>query len=98
MPFVANFHTHTWRCDHASGDCLAYAKEAVAAGMRVLGFSDHTPLPDGTWDDMRMSMDQIAGYEAAVEGKTNGRTATPSTMMVRRRGRRRDRMRHHLPR
>jgi histidinol-phosphatase (PHP family) len=67
MPFAANFHTHTWRCDHASGDCLDYAKEAAAAGMRVLGFSDHTPLPDGRWGDMRMALDQIDGYEAAVE-------------------------------
>jgi histidinol phosphatase-like PHP family hydrolase len=65
MPFVANYHTHTYRCEHASGDCLDYAKVAAAAGLAILGFSDHTPLPDGRWDDMRMSLAQFDEYEAA---------------------------------
>jgi histidinol-phosphatase (PHP family) len=32
----------------------------------VLGFSDHTPLPDGRWADFRMGLDRLDEYEAAV--------------------------------
>lgn len=67
MPFTANYHTHTYRCDHASGDCLDYATIAARAGLAILGFSDHTPLPDGRWDDMRMSAGQLDEYEAAFD-------------------------------
>jgi histidinol-phosphatase (PHP family) len=75
MPFVANYHTHTFRCEHATGDCVEYAREAVAAGIVTLGFSDHTPLPDNKWSDMRMSMAQMEDYEAAVK---DARVAQPS--------------------
>ena len=67
MPFVANYHTHTFRCDHASGDCIDYAHIADRAGLKILGFSDHTPLPDDRWADMRMTMDQLDEYEIAVK-------------------------------
>ena len=69
MPFVANYHTHTYRCGHASGDCLDYARVGAAAGLEILGFSDHTPLPslpDSSWGEMRMAMDEIHEYEAAI--------------------------------
>ena len=67
MSFVANYHTHTFRCDHASGDCIDYAHIADRAGLKILGFSDHTPLPDDRWADMRMTMDQLDEYEIAVK-------------------------------
>jgi histidinol-phosphatase (PHP family) len=66
MPFTANYHTHTYRCDHAEGDAIDYARIAERAGMTILGFSDHTPLPDGRWDDMRMGVSQLDEYESAV--------------------------------
>jgi histidinol-phosphatase (PHP family) len=62
----ANLHTHTWRCQHASGDVIDYARVARAGGMTVLGMSDHAPLPDGRWDDHRMAMAQLDDYIAAV--------------------------------
>ena len=40
---LANYHTHTVRCQHASGDDRAYVETAIKNGMRVLGFSDHCP-------------------------------------------------------
>jgi histidinol-phosphatase (PHP family) len=64
--FRANYHTHTYRCGHASGDAPDYARIAAASGMQVLGFSDHTPLPDGRWQGWRMLLAQIDEYEAAV--------------------------------
>ena len=38
-----NYHTHTARCHHASGDDHEYVEAAIKAGMKVLGFSDHAP-------------------------------------------------------
>ena len=42
---LVNYHTHTWRCHHAEPDERAYIEAAIAAGVQVLGFSDHTPYP-----------------------------------------------------
>ena len=43
---IHNFHTHTYRCKHAAGDVADYCKAAVGFGMKTLGFSDHSALPD----------------------------------------------------
>ena len=48
---LRNYHTHTYRCKHADGDCCDYAKVAVEQAMEVLGFSDHTALPNGFWPE-----------------------------------------------
>lgn len=39
-----NFHTHTRRCHHAEGTEREYVEEAIKAGLKTLGFSDHTPF------------------------------------------------------
>lgn len=44
--FEANYHTHTKRCGHASGEDEDYIIEAIGHGFRYLGFSDHAMLPD----------------------------------------------------
>lgn len=61
---LKNYHTHTWRCNHAEPDERAYIESAIAAGIRVLGFSDHTPcpFPDGHNSWFRMTVDQAPGY------------------------------------
>lgn len=41
-----NFHTHTWRCGHATGDEREYVEVALAGGVREMGFSDHAPWID----------------------------------------------------
>ena len=40
-----NYHTHTKRCNHASGTDEEYVKEAIKANLKGLGFSDHVILP-----------------------------------------------------
>lgn len=45
MNYIANYHTHTYRCGHARGEDRAYVEEAIKAGIKILGFSDHTPMP-----------------------------------------------------
>jgi histidinol-phosphatase (PHP family) len=61
-----NLHTHTWRCRHAVGDAEEYIEEAALAGLAVLGFADHTALPDGRWPDIRMSLVELDGYARTV--------------------------------
>ena len=40
---IANYHTHTWRCNHAHGVEKQYIEKAIGQGLQILGFSDHTP-------------------------------------------------------
>ena len=42
---LINFHTHTSRCHHAEGGAEDYCAAAEQAGLRILGFSDHNPVP-----------------------------------------------------
>jgi len=63
---TAVYHTHTFRCKHATGEVIDYARAAAAAGLRRMGATDHTPVPDGRWDSVRMRLDELPGYEAAV--------------------------------
>jgi histidinol-phosphatase (PHP family) len=61
----ANFHTHTFRCKHASGSPRDYFKIAATQGCDALGFSDHCPYPqDGydTWDFSRMECAELPYY------------------------------------
>ncbi|MBQ7485412.1 MAG: histidinol-phosphatase [Oscillospiraceae bacterium] len=61
----ANYHTHTWRCNHAESDERAYIEAAIAGGMKILGFSDHTPYPGlASW--FRMEVGQAPEYFQTV--------------------------------
>lgn len=65
MPYAmtrSNAHTHTFRCNHASGHADDYCRSALQAGLSVLGFSDHTPLPDSRWPSVRMDLTELPGY------------------------------------
>lgn len=64
---MKNYHTHTFRCNHAEGDVRDYAREAVKQGLVVMGMTDHTPLPDDRWPGMRMSMSELPDYLRAIE-------------------------------
>ncbi len=75
MKINATYHAHTFRCHHASGDVKEYAAEAVRQGGRILGATDHTPMPDGRWAVARMTLAELPGYLAAIE---EARAAFPS--------------------
>lgn len=64
----ANYHSHTWRCGHAAGTEKEYVEQAIAAGLKVLGFSDHTPYPfhDGYVSTIRMKPGQLEDYVNTV--------------------------------
>lgn len=61
---IANYHTHTTRCMHAWGTEREYIEAAIKAGIQVLGFADHGPIPftDGYVSGMRMPMEDAKGY------------------------------------
>lgn len=62
------YHTHTARCHHASGEDEEYVKAAVRAGVRVLGFSDHAPMPypDGYVSYYKMTPDELEEYCSSI--------------------------------
>lgn len=64
----ANYHTHTYRCNHGYGDVPDYVRAAREAGLQTLGFSDHTPYPfkDGYYSNMRMWPRELPYYAASV--------------------------------
>lgn len=60
----ANYHTHTWRCNHATGKEEEYVISAIQQGFDVLGFSDHTPqfFPVGYTSNIRMDTQELPNY------------------------------------
>ena len=67
MTIEKNYHTHTWRCKHASQDVSAYCQAAVDCGLTVLGISDHTALPDNRWHHIRMDIDELPVYCETID-------------------------------
>jgi histidinol-phosphatase (PHP family) len=65
---IANYHTHTSRCRHATGRDEEYVQAAVDSGLQILGFSDHTPywFPDGYYSTFRMFPEQLVDYVNSV--------------------------------
>lgn len=65
---IANYHTHTWRCMHATGTEREYIEKAIEGGLKILGFSDHTPMPysDGYVSDVKMRLDQLEDYADTI--------------------------------
>ena len=63
-PILANYHTHTARCQHAQGAEEEYIQAALQAGYRILGFSDHTPWDfDSGYDSYcRMRLYELPDY------------------------------------
>lgn len=43
MGMTVNLHTHTFRCNHASGVEREYIETAIAGGIKIMGFADHAP-------------------------------------------------------
>ncbi len=59
-----NYHTHTIRCRHASGTEREYIETAISRGIRVLGFSDHSPqiFPGEYYSGFRMRPEEADEY------------------------------------
>ncbi|MBQ3181659.1 MAG: histidinol-phosphatase [Clostridia bacterium] len=51
-----NYHTHTYRCNHATGTEREYIERAISIGIKKLGFSEHIPFiyPHGKENTYRL--------------------------------------------
>lgn len=65
---IANYHTHTWRCNHATGTEREYVESGIKAGLKILGFSDHSPyiFPGSYYSNFRMKLSMLDGYVQTV--------------------------------
>ena len=66
---IANYHTHTPRCNHAFGTETEYVEAALKAGLEILGFSDHAPqfFPGEYYSRMRMRPWELKDYVKTVQ-------------------------------
>ena len=58
---------HTPLCRHAVGEPVDYARHALAIGLKEIGFSDHSPMPQDDFDNWHMRFDQLQDYIAKVD-------------------------------
>ena len=65
---MKNYHTHTFRCMHATGKDEDYVIAAIEAGITQLGFSDHTPWKYNSdfVAGMRMHISQFDDYYKSI--------------------------------
>ena len=63
-----NLHTHTYRCNHASGKDEEYVIKAIENGYSTIGFSDHAPylFPNGYVSSFRMLPNEAEGYAKSI--------------------------------
>lgn len=66
---IANYHAHTWRCNHATGSEEDYVNRAIEGGLQIMGFSDHTPywFHSEYYSHFRMLPEQLEDYCNTVE-------------------------------
>ena len=67
---IANYHTHTTRCHHASGKEEDFVLRAIENGLEIFGFSDHVPMPfpDGHQSGYRVFIEELEDYVRTIEG------------------------------
>ncbi|MBN1934818.1 MAG: histidinol-phosphatase [Anaerolineae bacterium] len=76
---TCNLHTHTRRCKHATGAVVDYARAAIDRGLAILGISDHTPLPDNRWINVRMDFSELRAYNDEIDA---ARDAHPELVIL----------------
>jgi histidinol-phosphatase (PHP family) len=63
----ADYHTHTYRCGHATGRAAEYVAAARAIGLGGIGISDHLPLLPHPDPGMNMPPSELDDYVAEVQ-------------------------------
>lgn len=65
-----DLHTHHVRCGHADGTIRDYVEAGIAAGLSVIGISDHTPYfgdpEEQPFPKIAMAKRDLAGYVEEV--------------------------------
>ena len=67
-PDKVNLHTHSFYCKHGSGTIADYVEQARKEGLKLLGFSEHCPLPDREYQKgNRMDYEDLPFYENDIK-------------------------------
>ena len=67
-----NLHTHSFYCMHGTGTISDFVQQAKADGLKVLGFSEHAPLPDREFQKgNRIEYVDLPLYERDVRAQKN---------------------------
>ena len=77
---ISDYHMHTPLCGHASGEPEEYAQQAVKAGLKEIGFSDHAPLLSHKDPGVAMDISQLPLYLKMIE---HVRTRFEDTLTIR---------------
>lgn len=66
---IANYHTHTAKCNHAQGEEWEYVEAAIKNGLKILGFADHSPqvFPNDYVSKIRMRPEELPDYIQTIE-------------------------------
>ena len=71
MSIICDYHIHTSLCKHAIGTPREYLNTAYKKGLKVIGFSDHCPVPVGFDPVSRMDFGQFEEYVDMVNELKN---------------------------
>lgn len=64
---ICDYHMHTPLCGHAEGAPEKYAAQAVKAGLKEIGFSDHAPFVVNPLPGITMKMEELPRYHQMIE-------------------------------
>jgi histidinol-phosphatase (PHP family) len=64
---LSDYHTHTSRCGHASGQPSEYVLAAKALGLAAIGIADHLPLLPLADPELTMSRADLPDYVDEVQ-------------------------------
>lgn len=80
---MIDLHVHTSRCGHADGSVAKYVDAARDAGVSIMGFSDHLPLPDGFPSGYAMSWRELPLYvdDVRAVARRSARRGGPEVLL-----------------
>lgn len=79
---MIDLHLHTSRCGHASGSVTGFLEAGRDAGLEVMCFTDHLPMPEGYPQHYTMRHDEMDAYieDVAVAAALSRETAGPEVL------------------
>ena len=79
----ANYHTHTYRCLHATDiEDQQYVIQAINAGFDVLAFTDHVPYPKIKYQEDQQGRMLYSQYDEYLASITSLRERYRSKIMI----------------
>ncbi|MDZ7341121.1 MAG: histidinol-phosphatase HisJ family protein [candidate division KSB1 bacterium] len=64
---MLDYHIHTKRCGHATGEMYQYVEKALQLGLEEMGFSDHFPFLDRVRPELAMPLSELPDYVRDVQ-------------------------------